>query len=512
MSFAALSIQRMWCKSTVHPGDHTRKMTVTEAYREPMPADPSNIESHGKLHLLVADEDAATRGALIEIGSRLGFAVHEAPTAEEAREQLRAHSADVVLLGLRQPEDRLDLVEEASALDPNLSVIVMAAQASVPSAVESMRIGAADYIPKPFSMEEMADVLERVRVEAGERRHLEGASRRLREHLRSPRGLGSIIGASPRMEKLFRILAKVAQSSHPVLIQGESGTGKEKIARAIHSNGPRSTCPFVLVDCASLAPEMMEAEIFGYAKDAFPGALRDSAGLLAAADGGTVLFDEVSGLALEAQAKLLRAIEEKQIHPVGSNRRIPINVRILASTKKDLAELAASGHFRKDLYYRLNVVNLSIPPLRERPDDIPLLADHILGRLSRESGVAHSISSEMMLAMMEYNWPDNVRELENMLERAAAYSSAPVFEFGDLPTQLQNYHLALRAHPPKQAAGAEADSVVPLAEMEKKAILDSLRTLKGDKIKAARMLGIGKTTLYRKLKEYGIAETPAGSD
>lgn len=477
-----------------------------------MSTDSPNIESHGKLYLLVADEDAATREALSEIGSRLGFAIHLAPTAKEAREQLHAHSADVVLLGLRQPEDRLDLVEEAAALDPDLRVIVMAAQASVPSAVESMRIGAADYISKPFSMEEMADALDRVRGEISERRHLEGASRRLREQLRSPRGLGSIVGASPQMEKLFRILAKVAQSSHPVLIQGESGTGKEKIARAIHSNGPRRSHPFVLADCASLAPEMMEAEIFGYAKNAFPGALRDSTGLLAAAEGGTVLLDEVSGLPLEAQAKLLRAIEEKQIHPVGSNRSVPINVRILASTKRNLSELAASGHFRKDLYYRLNVVNLSIPPLRERPDDIPLLANYILGRLSRESGITHTISDEMMLAIMEYNWPDNVRELENVLERAAVYSSAPVLEFGNLPTQLQNFHLALRERPAKPAAGSNGDNVVPLAEIEKKAILESLRMLKGDKIKAARMLGIGKTTLYRKLKEYGIAESAASSN
>lgn len=481
-----------------------------------MPADLEQVESPGKLHLLIAEEDPATRAALSEIGSGLGFAVQQASTAAAAREHLRARSIDVVLLGLRRANERLDLVEEASTLDPDLSVIVMAADASVPLAVESMRVGAEDYIPKPFSLEDLTVVLDRARKKIGERRQLNGASRRLRERMRSPKGLGNLIGASPRMEKLFRILAKVAQSSHPVLIQGETGTGKEKVARAIHANGPRSDHPFVLADCASLAPEMMDAELFGYAKDAFPGALRDNPGLLVSAEGGTVYIDEVSELGMEAQAKLLRALEEKQIHPVGSTRRIPINVRILASTKRDIGHLAESGRFRKDLYYRLNVVNLSIPPLRERPEDIPLIAGHILGRVSRENGVEHSISSEMMRLMVAYEWPGNVRELENVLERAAAFSSTPVLQLGDLPTQLQNFHLASRTQTPRPAMreeGASGDgSVVSLAEMEKQAILDSLRTLKGDKLKAAHMLGIGKTTLYRKLKEYGIVESPAGLD
>lgn len=480
-------------------------MTITEIDKIPVVSPRESAENPGRLHLLVADEDAATRAALGEIGSRLGFVIQTAETAVAAREQLRAQSVDVVLLGLRQPEECLDLMEEASALDPGLNAIIMAAEASVPSAVESMRIGAADYIAKPFGVEEVTDALERIRRKITGQHPADDASRRLREQLRSPKGLGNLIGASPRMEKIFRILAKVALSSHPVLIQGESGTGKDRVARAIHANGPRSSRPFVLADCASLAPEMMEAEIFGYVKGAFPGALRDSPGLLASAEGGTVLFDEVGELQAEAQAKLLRALEEKQVHPVGSVRAIPIDVRILASTKADLAQLAASGRFRKDLYYRLNVVNVSIPPLRERPEDIPLLSSYILGRVSRESGVEHTISGEMMRVMMEYEWPGNVRELENALERAATFSSSPVLNFGDMPSQLQNFHLSSRARDARSMpAKGEVTPVIPLAEMEKKAIEDSLRALKGDKIKAARMLGIGKTTLYRKLKEYGI--------
>jgi DNA-binding NtrC family response regulator len=377
----------------------------------------------------------------------------------------------------------------------------------VHSAVESMRTGATDYLTKPFALDELAQALAR----AGERRNLEGESRKLRELLRSQQGLGNIIGRSPEMDKLYRILAKVAQSSHPAVIVGEPGVGKELIARAIHDNGSLRSHPFLAADCGSLAPALIENELFGYAKGAFAGATRHKDGLLVAAEGGTVLLDDIGELSLDLQARLLRALQEKEIRPSGSLQRIPINVRILAATSQDLPEMVEQGRFRKDLYYRLNVVNLRIPPLRERKQDIPLLAAHFLGRVSRETGTTYTLSDDTLRTMMEYDWPGNVRELENSIERACTLSSGPILHTGDLPTQLQNFRLAIRHSDPPEAVmiskpDMEQSPVRSLAELEKQAILDTLRKLDGDKIRTARLLGIGKTTLYRKLKEYGIGE------
>jgi two-component system response regulator HydG len=258
----------------------------------------------------------------------------------------------------------------------------------------------------------------------------------------------------------------------------------------------------------------MESELFGYVKGAFTGANRSKEGLLASAEGGTVFLDEIGELPLDLQAKLLRALQEKEVRPVGATHRVPINVRILAATNRNLATMVEQGRFRKDLYYRLSVVNLRIPPLRERKQDIPLLTAHFLERLSRETGTAHTLSDDALRTLVEYEWPGNVRELENSLDRACTLSSGPLIHLGDLPTQLQNFHLQHRrpvAVPPSalNPAGSARGPVLPLAQLEKQAILETLRKLNGDKLLAARLLGIGKTTLYRKLKEYGIGAPEA---
>jgi DNA-binding NtrC family response regulator len=476
------------------------------------------VERIGKLHLLVVDEDAAIRSACCEIAIDLGFVPQTVTSISAARTLLRDQGIDILLLDLRTPlEEGLGLLNEIKVLNPALMVVVMTAFATVPAAVEAMRTGAADYLTKPFAMDELAAVLER----ALERRTVEGESRRLRESLRSPQGLGNMIGRSPEMDKLYRILAKVAQSSHPVLILGESGVGKELVARSIHSNGPHADRPFVPIDCGSLVPTLMESELFGYVKGAFTGANRAKEGLLASAQGGTVFLDEIGELPLDLQAKLLRALQEKEVRPVGGTHRVAINVRILAATNRNLAAMVEQGRFRKDLYYRLSVVNLRIPPLRERKQDIPLLAAHFLERMFRETGTSHTLSDDVLRTLVEYEWPGNVRELENSLDRACTLSSGPVLHLGDLPTQLQNFHLQNRrpgpAAPTVLAAAATARTpVLPLAQLEKQAILETLRKLNGDKLLAARLLGIGKTTLYRKLKEYGIgtpdAEEHARSD
>ena len=481
-------------------------MAITVPVTFPVATMSRPLERTGKLHLLVVDEDAAIRSACCEIATDLGFAPQTVSGIESARTLLRDQGIDILLLDLRAPlEEGLGLLHEIKALNPGLMVVVMTAFASVPAAVEAMRTGAADYLTKPFALDELTAVLER----AMERRTVDGASRRLRETLRSPQGLGNMIGRSPEMDKLYRILAKVAQSSHPVLILGESGVGKELVARSIHSNGPHADRPFVPIDCGSLVPTLMESELFGYVKGAFTGANRSKDGLLASAEGGTVFLDEIGELPLDLQAKLLRALQEKEVRPVGATHRIAINVRILAATNRNLAAAVEQGRFRKDLYYRLSVVNLRIPPLRERKQDIPLLAAHFLERMSRETGTTHTLSDDALRTLVDYEWPGNVRELENSLERACTLSSGPVLHLGDLPTQLQNFHLQNRRPVPAATAalgapGASRAPVLPLAQLEKQAILETLRKLNGDKLLAARLLGIGKTTLYRKLKEYGI--------
>jgi two-component system response regulator HydG len=376
-----------------------------------------------------------------------------------------------------------------------------------------MRIGAGDYLTKPFALEELTMVLER----AGHRHHIDVQSRLLRERLRTQQGMGGLVGQSPEMEKLYRILSKVAYSTHPVLILGESGTGKELVARSIHFNGPNAAKPFVPVDCGSLVPTLIESELFGHVKGAFTGADRTKEGLLASAEGGTVFLDEIGELPLDLQAKLLRALQEKEVRPVGATQSKPISARVLAATNRDLAMMVEQGRFRKDLYFRLNVVNLRIPPLRDRRGDIASLAMHFLKRMQRESGLDRRFSDETLRVMAEYDWPGNVRELENAIERACALSSGPVLHMGDLPTQLQDFRMqrgpAITAVEDNergldQAMNGESrkGGIVSIAELEKQAILGTIRQLKGDKLMAAKLLGIGKTTLYRKLKEYGITE------
>jgi DNA-binding NtrC family response regulator len=467
---------------------------------------PQRMEPVVHLHLLVVDADPAMRSACAEIATSLGYAVDSTGDLGHARSLLRGRAADILLVNLPSGNNHgQELVSEVKLLYPDTSVIAMTASGSVNAAVEAMRCGAADYLTKPFAVDELSTVLDR----AAQNRMTDTATRQLREQMRLSQGLGAMIGRSGEMEKLYRILSKVAQSTHPVLILGESGTGKELVARTIHAYGPNAQKPFLPVDCGSLVPTLIESELFGYVKGAFTGANRSKDGLLVAAEGGTVFLDEIGELSLDLQAKLLRALQEKEVRPVGATHRIPIRARILAATNRDLAMMVEKGTFRKDLFYRLNVVNLRLPSLRDRREDIPLLAAHFLDRISREHGTKFTLSDEALRTMMRHNWPGNVRELENSVERACALSSGPILHLGDLPTQLQQQGLDARR---KAVAPSEAEGqillpeVKTLANLEKDAILGAIRTLNGDKLQAAKLLGIGKTTLYRKLKEYGILD------
>jgi len=468
---------------------------------------PQLAEANVRLHLLVVDADVAIRSACTEIASSLGYAVESTGDFSQARSLLRGRAADILLVNLPYGNSSgLDLVTEVKLLYPQTSVIAMTASGSVNAAVEAMRSGAADYLTKPFAMDELSTVLDRASAS-----HLtDTATRQLRERLRLSQGLGAMIGRSGEMEKLYRILSKVAQSTHPVLVLGESGTGKELVARTIHAYGPNSQKPFLPVDCGSLVPTLIESELFGYVKGAFTGANRSKDGLLVSAEGGTVFLDEIGELTLDLQAKLLRALQEKEVRPVGATHRIPIKARIVAATNRDLAVMVEKGTFRKDLFYRLNVVNLRLPSLRDRREDIPLLAAHFLDRISREHGTKFTLSDEALRTMMRHDWPGNVRELENSVERACALSSGPILHLGDLPTQLQQQGLEARRSVTSIAepvAEGGVPEVKTLADLERDAILGAIRILNGDKLQAAKLLGIGKTTLYRKLKEYGLGDS-----
>ncbi|HWB32040.1 MAG TPA: sigma-54 dependent transcriptional regulator [Acidobacteriaceae bacterium] len=478
---------------------------------------PSGMASEGlrrlspelpQMRLLVVDDDAPLRKACAEIASGMGFIVTTASNVTEALEQMKRQPADVLLLDLKLPGGGgLKLLNEVHELYPATAVVVMTAFATVSSAVEAMRTGASDYLTKPFSLEDLTSVLE----EASRRVEFDLESRRLRERLKTSRGMGELIGISPGMEKVYRILSKVAFSAHPVLILGESGTGKELVARSIHTSGPNASKPFVTVDCGSLVPTLIESELFGHVKGAFTGANRTKEGLLSSAGGGTVFLDEIGELPLDLQSKLLRALQEKEVRPVGATRPVSICARVLAATNRDLNAMVAQGQFRKDLYFRLNVVNLRIPPLRERREDIPLLSEFFLEGVHRETGRRYSLSDDALRLMMDYDWPGNVRELEHCILRTCAISSGPVLHTIDLPTQLQDYRAHLREAQLAERTSASAHNegppaIISIAEMEKQAILGTIRQLNGDKLMAARLLGIGKTTLYRKLKEYGLNE------
>ena len=460
------------------------------------------------MHVLILDEDSAVRSAVSEIASGRGFQPYAVRSVDAAREHLRGNSTDILLLDLKATSGQaMELLDEVKTMRPDTSVIVMTAYATVTSAVEAMRTGATDYLTKPFAMDELAAVLERT----AERRRVDSESRRLRERMRTQGTLGTIVGQSPEMDKIYRIMSKVAHSTHPVMIFGESGTGKELVARSIHSNSPSAQKPFLPVDCGSLVPALVESELFGYVKGAFTGATRNKDGLLVAAEDGTVFLDEVGELPSDLQAKLLRALQEREVRPVGGDQRVPMKARVLAATSRDLIQMVEQGRFRKDLYYRLNVVSLRLPALRERRPDVTLLAAHFLDRIGKEYGKQFELSDEALRVLDEYEWPGNVRELENALERACSFASGTVVQLGDMPTQLQDFRMQQRRptmplREVLEAAAAAAPGVTSLADMEKQAILEAIQRLNGDKLQAARLLGIGKTTLYRKLKEYGIGD------
>lgn len=452
------------------------------------------LSSPAPLNLLLIEDDRTVRDALRELAGTLGYRATSADSSEQGLRILEAQEIDAVLLDLKlQGFAGVGLLEQFKARRPEVEVIVLTANDSVDDAVMAMKAGAYDYLTKPFTLGQLTMALERVAAHM----RLKLENRMLREKLKSKQGFGNIIGRAPEMDKLYRIISKAAHSLHPVLIIGESGTGKEMVARAIHFAGPFREKPFIPVDCGSLVPTLIESELFGYVKGAFTGAAQSKEGLLAIAAGGTVFLDEVAELPVDLQAKMLRVLQEKEIRPVGSTKIVPINVRILAATNRDLQQAVVDGSFRRDLYFRLNVLSVHIPPLRERRQDIPLLATAFLDRLSQENGCGYALTDDAMKALLAYDWPGNVRELENCLQRCCALNSGRAIERQDLPT-------SITGSPAKLTSNLAIEKkILPLDDLERHAIQTAIASLNGDKLMAAKLLGIGKTTLYRKLKEYG---------
>ena len=443
--------------------------------------------------ILVVDDEAEIRAMCRDVITEAGWRARVASSSEQALEILDQSSIDIVVTDLKLPAlGGLELLKRVRETYPQVPVIVFTQFGTIQNAVEAIRMGAADYIPKPFLPVEFRSKLERV-VHSLE---TDQENRVLKEQLRTRPGFGGLIGVAPKMQRVYRLIEKVSQHNYPVLILGESGTGKELVARSIHFSGSRKNEPFVPVDCSSLVPTLIESELFGYVKGAFTGAVQSKIGLMQSAGNGTLFLDEIGDLPFDLQAKLLRALQEREVKPVGSNDRISINTRIIAATNRDLEAAVRQGQFRQDLFFRLNVVQIKMPPLRERKSDIPILVSSFLEKFSDSRGHVQTISEDAMARLIAYDWPGNVRELENAVERAVALGSGSMLHVGDLPSNLQ-YAAADRM--------PQGDELLPLDELERRAILRALREAGGDKLAAARLLGIGKTTLYRKLKQYEAA-------
>jgi DNA-binding NtrC family response regulator len=440
--------------------------------------------------VLVVDDEVVTRNLCRDVCREAGLEVYEAATTEEVLEQMEQVAVDIVITDLKVPQlGGLELLKKIRLLHSQVAIMVLTQYGTIETAVEATRLGATDYVTKPFHVAELRTKLERV-VRTID---LDQENRVLREQLRTRPGFGGLVGVSPKMQRMYKVIEKVSQHNYPVLILGESGTGKELVARSIHFAGARQHKPFVPVDCSGLVPTLIESELFGYVKGAFTGAQTSRQGLLESAEGGSVFLDEIGDLPIDLQAKLLRALQEREVRPIGANDRVHINVRVIAATNRDLEAATRNGGFRQDLFFRLNVVQIKVPPLRERRSDIPLLVNSFLEKFGDPEHPIRTISEDAMRRLMGYEWPGNVRELENAVERAVALGSGPILHVADLPS---NLHYAAADKLP------DGDDLVPLDEMERRAILRALRETSGDKLAAAGLLGIGKTTLYRKLKQY----------
>ena len=438
--------------------------------------------------ILVAEDDAEMLSLVTEHLENEGYAVAGATRGAEALAQLRTGEFDLLLTDLRMPDvDGMEVLRAAKERQPDLPVVLITAFGTIETAIQAIRQGAYDYVTKPCAMAEISLLVRK----ALEDRRLREENRRLREEVAGRYRLHNLLGASPAMQAVFALIRQAAPGDANILISGESGTGKELVAKALHYNSPRSVRPFVPINCAAVPAGILESELFGHVKGAFTGAVRARRGLFREAEGGTLFLDEIGDMAPELQAKLLRAIEDRAVRPVGSDEAVPVDLRIVAATNKDLAARIQDRSFREDLYYRLAVIPIQLPPLRERREDIPLLAEHFLRRAAASAGKPElGFTPEAMAALLRHAWPGNVRELENVVERAVTLTPG---------NQIQPEGLLLDTSlaPAPSALLAQASRRPTLDELTSEYVALVIREVGGDKDKAAEILGVSKRTLYR---------------
>jgi len=445
--------------------------------------------------ILLAEDEELMRAILKRLLEDAGYRTVAVSTAEEALERFAVEDVALTLSDIRMAGmDGLTLLDHIKDINPDALLIVMTAYSSVDSAVAALRKGAYDYITKPFVNE---DLLQSVK-NALRQRELFRENRALRRELDRRYGFSEIIGTSPALQSVFRLVEKVAATNTNILIEGESGTGKELIARAIHHNSPRSERPFVAVNCGALPESLLESELFGHTRGAFTGAVTNKLGLFRSGEGGTVFLDEIAEITPAMQVRLLRALQEHEVTPLGSSAPVSFDARIIAATNRDLEREVAEGRFREDLFYRLNVIEIHLPPLRERREDIPLLARSFITRTARDQSAAEKqLNPAAMSALINYSWPGNVRELQNAIERAFTLSGDEI-DVESLPPRVRESAASLGAMPVRDPDGLRPT----LAEIERRYIFDTLAAVNQDKARAANILGIDLSTLYRKLKRY----------
>jgi DNA-binding NtrC family response regulator len=458
----------------------------------------------GPPSILVVDDDQRNREMLAEALSQAGFAVDMACDGREALSKANANAGtyDTVLSDIRMiPFSGFDLLDSFRKTMPEMPIVLLTAFGSVDTAIQAMKQGAFDYIAKPVNLDELVLTMKRA-VE--HRRLIESTRTHEAAFSERPRS-STLIGQSKNMVDVFKLIGKVSHSRTTVLIQGESGTGKELIARAIHDNSPRATCQFVPVNCSAIPDTLLESELFGHTKGSFTGAHAMRRGLLEDASGGTFFLDEIGDLSPAGQAKLLRVLQEGEIRRIGSNESIRVDLRVIAASRRNLPQLVATGRFREDLLYRLNTVMILLPPLRERHEDIPLLAEFFLARYGDKKEVpVTSFSSATMRALTKYSWPGNVRELEHVVERAVALASQAILSIDDLPPEIIQ----------KDGEASDQSDIFPgtLKALRREQVLKMLESTHGNKERAARLLGISRRTLYRLLEQYGLGTAKSSTE
>ncbi|MBM4137942.1 MAG: sigma-54-dependent Fis family transcriptional regulator [Nitrospira sp.] len=450
--------------------------------------------------ILVADDDAVARALLAEALKKEGYAVEAFASGEETIARGCQGHVDVVLTDIRMGAvDGLTVLRKFKQMSPNTVVVVLTAFGSLEGAVEAIKQGAYDYLAKPFRKDEIKLVVKR----SLDHCRLLRENAQFRHALQRTSDCSPLVGSSPAMLEVYKLVARVAESKSTVLLQGESGTGKELIARAIHANGLRRAKPFVPVNCGALPDSLLESEMFGYEKGAFTGAVRTKAGLFEAANGGSLFLDEIGELGAAVQVKLLRVMQDQEVRRVGGTGSIKVDVRIIAATNRDLKRLVTEGKFRNDLFYRLQVVPITLPSLVERREDIPMLVHHFLQKCARGEGpTVRGVLPETMGVLTRYRWPGNVRELENAIEQAVSLSPGPLLTPDDLPEAIR--HAAVEDREGIRRSDPASDATLTLEEVEKRHLVLVLKETKGNKVKAAKILGIDRRTLYRMAERLGL--------